>query len=73
MENLISDAKGISCGTRIETGGKVVEGSAGTLNKLKETLVENVVYFDEEDYSVWLERYKGEYLRRFRSWLNEYA
>lgn len=49
-------------------------GSAGSINKIKETIVENVDYFDETDYSEFEYNFKkeGGVLSQFKSWIDNH-
>lgn len=46
-------------------------GSAGSLNKLKERIVEKIVFFNATKYDDFLEDFKSQYFDSFKIWMNK--
>ena len=47
--------------------------SGGSLNKLKELMIQNISYLEGDSYSEFLDYYKRNYLKPFKSWIEEQA
>lgn len=43
--------------------------SGGSINKLTQEIVEKIDFFDNDDYSTFLEKYKSNYLETFKDWI----
>lgn len=69
MEDLIEKLKGIEKVNFDKTGEFGGVGSAGSLNKLMEKLIESISYFEIDKYKEFLKIYKVKYLNPFKDWL----
>ena len=49
-----------------KSGAYAGGGSVGTLNKLKEEIIEKMAYFQKNTYSDFLDKYKSNYLKSFK-------
>jgi DGQHR domain-containing protein len=68
-EDLVSKLSGIENVDFSKAGEFGGVASVGSLNKLKERLVENISYFDTPSYKDFLVQYKSQYLRPYVQWL----
>jgi|GEM_PF-1274621 len=55
-------------------GGDFGKGaSAGSLNKLREKIVINMPYFEATSYDGFMQKYRKEYLPKYREWLDKHV
>ncbi len=47
--------------------------SAGSLNKLKKSIIENMSYFGEDNYDNFYDTFKKNYLGKFKKWNSQYT
>lgn len=70
VDDLVSKLKGIEKVDFSKEGEFGRGASAGSLNKLKEAIVESMPYFETPSYEEFYERYKANYLASYRYWLS---
>ena len=70
-ENFIDYLEGLENVDFTKEGKYGGVGSAGTMNKIKEDLVENVNIFGFDNFSEFENDYKQNYLPKFKSWTRD--
>ncbi|MBA3066411.1 DGQHR domain-containing protein [bacterium] len=72
VNTLKNHLKGIETINFSKSGEYGSVGSAGSLNKLKKQLIENIDFFQADNYEDFLRVFKENYLSKYKKWLTKY-
>jgi hypothetical protein len=70
MEDIKEKLRGVEKIDFSSEGNYGKTASGGTLNKLREEIVEKITLFNNKPFDVFMSEYRSSYLKPFQEWVN---